>query len=450
MTSNGEHDWGAAVLAQTLDTGGLVTPVYLPLRRVLAVTIGNALEFYDFLTFAYFAIQIGHTFFPESQTSHGLLFSLASFAVGFVARPLGSIVIGRYADRVGRRPAMLWSFGMMGGGIIGLALIPSYAQIGIAAPMLLVIFRLLQGFALGGEVGPSTAYLVEAAPPHRRGLYCSLQVATQNVAGLAAGIVGFALSGLLSPSQLDAWGWRLAFLIGAAVVPVGLYIRRRLPETLQSSDRTSVPPAQARARRRLIIFGLMMIAAGTTSSYVIDYINTYVQDTLKLGTQLAFGASIVEGLFDTCAAPIGGLLSDRFGRKPVMLSGVGLLLVFVVPCFVAMSTWRSVPTVYAATALLSGLAGMMVASLLVTIAESLPQSVRSTVFGTLYALSVAVFGGFAQFNIKWLIDLTGNPVAPAWYLSAALVLGGAAMIMVPESAPCKAPRETASPLAAQV
>jgi MHS family citrate/tricarballylate:H+ symporter-like MFS transporter len=439
MSANGE-------LAETLDTGRLVPPVYLPVRRVLAVTLGNALEFYDFITFAYFAIQIGHTFFPESQTSHGLLFSLASFGVGFVARPLGSIVIGRYADRVGRKPAMLWSFGMMGGGIIGLALIPSYAQIGIAAPILLVVFRLLQGFALGGEVGPSTAYLVEAAPPHRRGLYVSLQVATQNVAGLAAGIVGFALADLLSPAQLDAWGWRLAFLIGTAVVPVGLYIRRRLPETLQSVDRTLLPPAPARAPRRLIVLGLMMVAAGATSSYVIDYINTYVQDTLKLGTHLAFGASIVEGLLDTCAAPISGLLSDRFGRKPVMLSAVGLLLVCVIPCFVAMSTWRSVTTVYGATALLSALAAAMIAAALVTIAESLPRSVRSTAFGTVYAVSVAVFGGFAQFNIKWLLDLTGNPVAPAWYLATALVLGGVAMTLVRESAPCKVRRETPNPL----
>src|SRR5580704_258266 len=184
---------------------------YLPLRKVVAVGVGNALEFYDFLTFSFFAIQIGHSFFPQSLTSHGLLYSLATFGVGFLTRPLGGVVIGMYGDRVGRKPAMVLSFALMGASILGLALTPSYAQIGIAAPILLVIFRLLQGFALGGEVGPTTAFLVEAAPPHRRGLYCSLQVATQNVAGLAAGIVGFALSGLLSPSQLDAWGWRLAF-----------------------------------------------------------------------------------------------------------------------------------------------------------------------------------------------------------------------------------------------
>jgi len=163
---------------------------YLPLRKVVAVGVGNALEFYDFITFSFFAIQIGHCFFPESRTSHGLLYSLATFGVGFLTRPLGGVVIGMYGDRVGRKPAMLLSFALMGASILGLAFTPSYAQIGIAAPILLVIFRLVQGFALGGEVGPSTAFLIEAAPPNRRGLYVSLQYMTQDVAVVAAGVAG--------------------------------------------------------------------------------------------------------------------------------------------------------------------------------------------------------------------------------------------------------------------
>src|ERR1700691_5436047 len=159
-------------------------PPYLPLRSVLAVGVGNALEFFDFLTFSFFAIPIGPCFFPQSQTSHGLLYSLATFGVGFLTRPLGGVVIGMYGDRVGRKPAMLLSLALMGASILGVALTPSYARIGIAAPILLVIFRLVQGFALGGEVGPSTAFLVEAAPPNRRGFYVSLQYMTQDGAGL--------------------------------------------------------------------------------------------------------------------------------------------------------------------------------------------------------------------------------------------------------------------------
>src|SRR5271163_3521268 len=192
-------------------------PPYLPLRSVLAVGVGNALEFFDFLTFSFFAIPIGHCFFPQSLTSHGLLYSLATFGVGFLTRPLGAVVIGIYGDRTGRRPAMVLSSALMGAAILGLVLTPSYAQIGIAAPILLVIFRLLQGFALGGEVGPSTAFLVEAAPPNRRGLYVSLQFMTQDAAVLVAGVAGFVLTTRLTPAALDAWGWRAAFLIGAAV-----------------------------------------------------------------------------------------------------------------------------------------------------------------------------------------------------------------------------------------
>ncbi len=410
---------------------------YLPLRRVLAVGLGNALEFYDFLTFSYFAIQIGHTFFPESQTSHGLLYSLATFGVGFMTRPLGAWIIGRYGDRVGRKPAMLWSFGLMGLGILGLALTPSYALIGAAAPVVLVCLRLLQGLALGGEVGPSTAYLVEAAPPHRRGLYVAMWITTQYLAGLAAGVVGFTLSALLSPVQLDAWGWRLAMLTGAAVVPVGLYIRRRLPETLHSPDSTPAASGQRVVSTKFVVLTLMVFAAGVTSSYVVDYVNTYVQDTLKFAVRFGFGAVVVECVVAMIAAPIGGALSDRFGRRPVFLTAAILLLLLATPCYGAMAAWHTVSIVYAATAALSLLAPIMIVAGLTTIAESLPQSVRSAGFGLLYAIGTTVFGSFTQFNIKALIDATGSPLAPAWYLSAALVCGALGMLLMRESAPCR-------------
>jgi MFS transporter, MHS family, citrate/tricarballylate:H+ symporter len=417
---------------------GTLEEAHLPLRKVLAVAVGNALEFYDFLTFSYFAIQIGHTFFPASQTSHGLLLSLATFGVGFITRPLGALLIGHYGDRVGRRPAMLWSFGLMGFGLLGMALTPPYARIGIAAPVLLVFCRLVQGLAVGGEVGASTAFLVEAAPLNRRGYYVSLQFSTQYVAVLAAGVVGFILSEVLSPAQLDAWGWRVALLIGVTVIPLGLYMRRSLHETLKGSDEAAGSCGPRRLGTRFVVLSLLLVMASTMTVYVVGYMNLFVQDTLGLSAHFGFGATIVESLCVICTAPAAGLLSDRLGRKPVMLTAAGLLLLLVVPCYIAIISWRSMATVYGATGLFGVLEAFMIAPLLTSVSESLPRAVRATGFGLLYAVSVAVFGGFTQFAINALMDLTGSPLAPAAYLTVALLVGGSAMLAVRESAPCRA------------
>jgi MFS transporter, MHS family, citrate/tricarballylate:H+ symporter len=412
-------------------------PVRLAPRAVLAVGVGNALEFYDFTTFAYFAIQIGHTFFPP-ETAHGLLYTLATFGVGFLTRPLGAILIGRYADRAGRTAAMVASFTLMGVGILGLALTPGYGRIGMAAPILLVSFRLLQGFAVGGEVGPSTAYLAECAPPERRGLYVALQLATQYAAGLASGIVGLVLAATLSDSQLQDFGWRIALLLGVAVVPAGLYIRRRLPET---AHQAVADAAERRPGAVLLACCVLLAATCTTCVYVVDYMNTYVQDTLGVGVHFGFGATIVEGLSVMGMAPLGGILSDRFGRKPVMRRALATLILVVTPAYLAMAAWRSPAVIYVATVLLAGLEALMVTSVLTLIVESMPRAVRAAAFGLLYAGTVAVFGGFAQFIVRALIELTGNPLAPAGYLILVLIIGGAATLGVRETAPCaRAPR----------
>jgi MFS family permease len=404
---------------------------YLPLRKVVAVGLGNALEFYDFLTYSFFAIQIGHCFFPDSATHHGLLLSLATFGVGFVTRPLGGWLIGRLGDRVGRKPAMMLSFALMGGSIVALALIPSYAEIGIAAPILLVLCRLVQGFALGGEVGPSTAYLIEAAPPHRRGLYVALQYMTQDLAVLAAGLVGFILANLLDADALDAWGWRLALLIGAAVVPVGLWVRRGLPETLPTKSEGPT----ARIPVRLAILGLLMLMATSICIYGIDYITTFAQDSLHLAAGAAFGATVVTGLCSVIADPISGLLSDRVGRKPVMIGAVVILILVLVPSFWAMTRLPNVAIVYGATAILATLQAFVAAPGLILITESLPRSIRASGVGILYAVAIAAFGGTTQFMVKYLTDATGSPLAPAWYLSVAVAIGAVAMALSPETAP---------------
>jgi MFS transporter, MHS family, citrate/tricarballylate:H+ symporter len=406
-------------------------PAPLTPRAVMAVGVGNALEFYDFGTFAYFAIQIGRTFFPP-HSAHGLLYTLATFGVGFLTRPLGALLIGRYADRVGRTAAMLTSFSLMGLGILAIALTPGYTRIGMAAPVLLVCCRLLQGFAVGGEIGPSTAYLAECAPPEHRGLYVALQLATQYAAALASGIVGFVLSLTLSDSQLEDWGWRVALLLGVLVVPAGLYIRRRLPET---TGQGVVVAGQRHLGATLLLRFLFAIAACTTCVYVVGYMNTYVQDTLGLGVHFGFGATIVEGLVVMAMAPLGGALSDRLGRKRVMVSALAALVLVVGPAYLAMTTWRSPWVVYAATALLAALQALMVTCAITLGVESMPRTMRATAFGLLYAVVVAVFGGFAQFIVRWLIELTGNPLAPAGYLILVLIVGGVAVLGVPETAP---------------
>lgn len=414
------------------DGGATARASGLPLRKVAVVGLGNALEFYDFLTFSYFSLQISRTFFPVAD---GLLLTLATFGAGFMTRPLGGFIIGRYGDRAGRKPAMLWSFGLMGVASIGLAATPSYAEIGAAAPLLLVVFRLLQGFAVGGEVGPSAAFLLESAPAHRRGLYVGLLCATVYVAVVVAGVVGFVLAATLSAEALDAWGWRIAFALGAAIVPVGLMVRRRLPEpgSASTSDRGLV--TAERVPVHLVVAGVCIIAATTVTSYAMGYMTTYLQDTLRFSPRVAFGETVVEGLTVVSVALLAGRLSDRIGRKTVMFTGLGLLLVAVLPGYALLVRIPSVPLVYALSILFNGLYAAFWAAATVAILESLPRASRSGSYGLLYSATVACFGALTQFAMKWLIVATGSPLAPAVYLSAALLLGGVGMALLPESLP---------------
>jgi len=283
-------------------------PQKLTRAQIASVTAGNALEFYDFVTYAFFATQIGRTLFP-GDSSQTLLLSLATFGVGFFARPLGGLIIGGYADRRGRKPAMILTFTMMGVAMTGLALTPSYATIGMAAPVLAVLFRLIQGFALGGEVGPNIAFLLEAAPPNRRGFFISLNFASADFAVLVAGLVGYGLASVLTGPQLDSWGWRVAFLLGAAIVPFGLRLRRTLVETLVA-DGAGQAQTQSTARFLFIATaGLFVIAGATISNYTLEYLTTYAQATLHMAVPTAFGAT-------SCSVRSASLATSRADGSP--------------------------------------------------------------------------------------------------------------------------------------
>lgn len=409
-------------------------------RHVIAVCAGNALEFYDFVTYAFFAVYIGRAFFPMAGASGSLLLSLATFGAGFVTRPLGGLVIAPLGDRIGRKPAMILSFSLMGAAIVGLALTPSYASIGIAAPLSALFFRLLQGFAVGGEVGPTASFLIEAAPAHRRGFYGALLYATSDFSVLCAGLVGLALARTLDAQQLQDWGWRVALLIGAAIVPFGVYLRRSLPETLgasAASAETAPRKGFSRLQIRIAILGFILLGTGTVWTYTRNYMTTYAIATLGMDAGAAFGATVVAGLLSMVLEPLGGLLSDRFGRKPAMIVPAVLLVLAIFPAFRIMEHFRTPLALYGAVGGLVVLASFSTPPVLAALTESLPVNIRSGTLGIVYAFAIATFGGSTQFMLAWLIRATGNPLAPAWYLSVAVIGGVFAMALMRESAPRK-------------
>ena len=405
-------------------------------KAVAAAVAGNALEFYDFVIYAYFAVYIGKTFFPVAGEFGSLLVAVATFGVGFFTRPLGGVLIGAFADKVGRKPAMILTVTLITVGTLGLAATPSYASIGIAAPIIVVFCRLLQGLALGGEVGPATSLLIEAAPPGKRGFYSSWQIASQGLAVTVGGIFGVALSLVLSQEQLASWGWRIPFLFSLVLVPIAIYIRRSLPETHGGDTErsgASIVGAVFRKHGRILWLGVFATASTAVASQVGNYMVTYAVQVLKLPAALAQGSVLVGGATTFAFALVGGLLCDRYGRRVVnMLPRLALMLA-IVPLFMWLSGAPGAATLLTVSALLAALTAVFGTAGLVQVPELLPIAVRSTGLSLVYAIGTSLFGGTTQFVVTWLLAVTHNPMAPAWYVVAMSAVSLVAMWMLPES-----------------
>jgi MFS transporter, MHS family, citrate/tricarballylate:H+ symporter len=363
-------------------------PPQLTSRGILAATIGNMLEF------------CWSRFLSVAQSIQQLdALSLATFGAGFITRPIGAVFIGAYSDRAGRRPAMILSFAMMGSAIIALALTPSYDAIGVAAPVLAVVARLVQGFSLGGEVGPTTAYLMEAASPGKRGVTVSWQPASQQIAATTGALVGLVLSELMTGDALNAYGWRVAFLIGAITLPVGLWLRRELPETLHLHETCSVVAQissnrldSVRGNTRVMILGLLILASGTIITYVTQYMTTYAENTLHVATDLAFATALISNSVGVVAALFSGWLADRFGRWPVMVWPQLTALLLTYPIFLWIVHTRGTLAL-GGLGLLSLVGSVPYSGFYVSFAESLPKNIRGVSFATIYAIAIASFGG---------------------------------------------------------
>jgi len=407
-------------------------PATLTRTNMVGIVAGNVLEFYDFTLFAFFATQIGASMFAHGKGTDGLLLALATFAVGFIARPIGAVVIGRYADRRGRKPAMLLSFALMGAALVVVALTPPSSVLGVGSAIIITVARLVQGFALGGEVGPTTALLIEAAPAGRRGLYGAWQIASQGLSALIAGLVGLAISFLLSPQAVTEWGWRIGMLLGVLILPIGFHLRRIMPETLHAPvDETIDREAAALPLARVAGIGLLLILAGTVTTYTLQYFNTYSLAILKLSPTLAFTTTAITGASMFAFGLLGGWLSDRVGRRAVIVWPRIVLLVLIYPLFVRILAAPSLGTLALGVFLMTALYAMSTATANVCLAESFPRARRSTAYAVTYTMAVSVFGGSAQFLITWLIKRTGDTMVPAWWLLGATLVGVVAGVAMP-------------------
>lgn len=388
--------------------------------RVGAAILGNALEFYDFTVYAAFATWLAKAFFPTDNPNTSLLLAVATFGVGFVARPLGGVLIGAYADRFGRRPAMTLTIWMMalGSGMIGL--LPTYDQIGTLAPVLLVLARLLQGFSAGGEMGPATTYLLESAPAHRKGFFGSWQLASQNMGSLFSGLVGLLLALLITPGATDSWGWRVPFLLGILIAPVGYFIRRNLDETLDTEEaHDSIGGVLSDILANhwpKVLLCILLISGGTITQYFFLYTTTYAINTLHYSQSWSMATNFATFISGTIFALVGGALADRYGLKTVAIVPRIIVTLLLYPALLLVVSSGSPLVLVITSATLIAFHAMASGAGIILIPMIFPAIVRTAGLSIAYALGVTIFGGTAQLVFTWIIGATGDKLSWIWYI----------------------------------
>ncbi|WP_321946204.1 MFS transporter [Paraburkholderia sp. J10-1] len=401
---------------------------------VLRVTSGNFLEQFDFFLFGFYATSISKIFFPSSSEYASLMLTFAVFGAGFLMRPLGAILLGAYIDKVGRRMGLIVTLSIMASGTILIACVPGYASIGLLAPALVLLGRLLQGFSAGAELGGVSVYLAEMATPGNKGFYTSWQSASQQVAIVMAAALGYALNQWLSAQQIGAWGWRIPFFIGCAIVPFLFILRRSLQETAAFAARPHHPGAREifamlLVNWRTVIAGMLLTAMTTTTFYLITvYTPTFGKAVLKLSTADTLIVTLFVGISNFAWLPIGGALSDRIGRKPILLAISTLAILTAYPALSWLAVAPSFGRMLIVLLWFSFFFGMYNGAMVAALTEVMPAQVRVAGFSLAFSLATALFGGFTPAVSTYLIEITRDKAAPGYWLSFAALCGFAATL----------------------
>lgn len=403
-------------------------------RLIVAATIGNVLEWFDFVVYAFFAVTIAEVFFPAGNPTVSLLVTFGAFGLAYLVRPLGAIVVGGYTDRAGRKSGLLLSMALMMIGTTLMAVTPGYATIGVAAPVLITLARLLQGFSVGGEFGTAVSFLSEHGGK-RRGYGASWQFATAGIITVLASVFGVLMTTVLTHDQLVNWGWRVPYIFGMLIGPAGLYIRRRIIETSEflEAEKPEVLPISDLLRRHPVpvLLGIGISIISNSSFYILAYIPTYAVKALGLPGYIGFVATLIGGIVLAIGSPLFGHWSDKMAQRPrIMVVTCWLFLLTSYPAFLLMQVWPSLAACIIAVSWLqllkSGYSGVLPSLL----SEQYPVEVRAIGVSLSFSTAVSIFGGLAPLVATSLIAWTGDKLSPSYYLVATALLSLIALIVI--------------------